>query len=339
MTTADRIRGCLLGGAIGDALGAGIEFASLAQIRASYGPQGVDGFVPAYGQPNAITDDTQMTLFTVTALLENPETELASRLWRNYQAWARHQSRASRAQHHAAYNDLETHPAMTAVRAPGNACLSGLASRRPGTRATPANPNSKGCGAVMRAAPFGLAAASPEHAWQDAITGSVLTHGHPSGYLPAAALAWIVRTLLDGAALPEAVHSAIDRATQAGPDAAETVTALRAAQILAAQPPFTPEKLQSLGGGWTGEQALAIAVYAATAHRHPNGRNDVHAALLGAVNHSGDSDSTGAICGNLLGAAHGQHALPVQWTHAVEARDLVLDLADRLTNSAQFFRA
>lgn len=60
----DRVRGCLLGGAVGDALGAGIEFASLAEIRSGYGPGGVRGLTPAYGVAAPLTDDTQLTLFT-----------------------------------------------------------------------------------------------------------------------------------------------------------------------------------------------------------------------------------------------------------------------------------
>ena len=69
ITVRDRYRGCLLGGAVGDALGAGIEFASLADIRRQYGPAGVTGYVPCYGRSGAITDDTQMTLFTAEGLI------------------------------------------------------------------------------------------------------------------------------------------------------------------------------------------------------------------------------------------------------------------------------
>jgi len=66
---AARIKACLLGGAIGDALGAPVEFDDLAKIRARFGPEGVTDFVPAYGREGAITDDTQMTLFTAEGVL------------------------------------------------------------------------------------------------------------------------------------------------------------------------------------------------------------------------------------------------------------------------------
>src|SRR4051812_17816409 len=65
-----RIRGCLLGGAIGDALGNPIEFQSLDAIRARYGPSGITGLVPdASGVAGLVTDDTQMTLFTTEGLI------------------------------------------------------------------------------------------------------------------------------------------------------------------------------------------------------------------------------------------------------------------------------
>ena len=117
ISTAARIRGCLLGGAIGDALGAGIEFASTAQIREKHGPAGVTGFVPAYGRPNAITDDTQLTLFTVAALLApgGPGT-LSQRLWRQYRAWARHQYGSAGTRQVPASTPLERCPSMVSRR-------------------------------------------------------------------------------------------------------------------------------------------------------------------------------------------------------------------------------
>jgi hypothetical protein len=60
---------CLLGGAVGDALGAPVEFLSLAQIRSHFGSAGIRDFAEAYGRVGAITDDTQMTLFTAEGLL------------------------------------------------------------------------------------------------------------------------------------------------------------------------------------------------------------------------------------------------------------------------------
>jgi hypothetical protein len=64
-----KITGCLVGGAVGDALGAPIEFMGLSQIRSKFGPSGLTDYAEAYGRKGAITDDTQMTLFTAEGVL------------------------------------------------------------------------------------------------------------------------------------------------------------------------------------------------------------------------------------------------------------------------------
>jgi hypothetical protein len=64
-----RFRGCLLGGAVGDALGAPIEFMTLAEIRSDFGPRGIEAYSPIPNGLGAITDDTQMSLFTAEGLI------------------------------------------------------------------------------------------------------------------------------------------------------------------------------------------------------------------------------------------------------------------------------
>jgi hypothetical protein len=98
--------------------------------------------------------------------------------------------------------------------------------------------------------------------------------------------------------------------------------------------PAAARQVEALGGGWVAEEALAIAVFCAA--RTPA---NPAAALLAAVNHSGDSDSTGAICGNLVGAALGERALPARWVAGLEGYHLVGQVADDLvreiTHSAE----
>ena len=79
---------------------------------------------------------------------------------------------------------------------------------------------------------------------------------------------------------------------------------------------------QSLGKGWVGNEALAIALLCAlTAEtRTPAGIAD---GLWHAVLHSGDSDSTGSITGNLLGAMVGVKGLPPRWLSQVELRPVI----------------
>jgi ADP-ribosylglycohydrolase len=309
-----RVRGCLLGGAVGDALGWPVEFLSLAEM---------DGLVgPGSASIGEITDDTQMTLFTAEGLIrasvrwDRGVCHPPSVVHRAYLRWLDTQTLP--APPPAPDGWLAAQAWLYARRAPGNACLSGLSAGGMGTPSAPANPSSKGCGAVMRSAPFGLVPrTSAREAFDLAVECAVQTHGHPSGYLAAGAFAAIVRGLLDGVTLDRAVVGALDLL----PGDDEVTAALRAA--LAAVPLGGPSDVEHLGAGWVAEEALAIGV--ACALTHPG---DLRAALLLAVTHSGDSDSTGSICGNLVGALGGEEAVPPDWAASVEGRDTILALAD-----------
>jgi ADP-ribosylglycohydrolase len=350
ITLRDRIRGCLLGGAVGDALGAGVEFSSLAEIRSRHGATGVTGYVPAYGDRfGTITDDTQMTAFTVEGLLraavrsDRGVVNFPLAIWFAYQRWLVTQGETPVLDPAPPDGVLSgwllEEPDLQGRRAPGATCLTGLL--RPGmdTPLPPSCATSKGCGTVMRSAPFGLFAkpwVRAEHAAGLAAECSYLTHGHPTAAHASAALAWTVRELADGRPLREAVAAAQAYLDGAGPDAAETAAALRAATVpgLGSGPdpgfgPPQPEEVEALGGGWIAEEALAIAVRCAMA-AEDGAPGSVRAALLAAVNHGGDSDSTGSLCGQLLGAAFGDQALPPEWVVEVEGRGVLLQLADDL---------
>ncbi|MCQ8834526.1 ADP-ribosylglycohydrolase family protein [Streptomyces malaysiensis] len=361
-----RIRGCLLGGAIGDALGNPIEFLSLGAIRETHGGEGVTTLVPdGSGVAGLVTDDTQMTLFTAEGLIRAHARSSSEGVEGSETAAVRHAYlRWLDTQNHPApppaqgTGDLDlvrtgwlrTQPWLYARRAPGNACLSGLteehvpAPRDPldGTPG-PVNPGSKGCGTVMRSAPFGLTGLDPRDCFELAARCAQITHGHPTGYYAAGALAAMVACLLDGESLEGATLRALELLARY-PRHEETTAALRKAVDLAAEGDPTPEKAEWLGGGWVAEEALAIAVYSALAHTPaqrvhycPGGeisyepappRTPVQAALLLSVNHSGDSDSTGSICGNLLGAHHGDLRLPPSWLARIEGRGTIAELAD-----------
>ena len=321
-----RVRGCLIGGAVGDALGAPVEFLSMDRIRAEYGPDGLTDIVTGAAGVAPITDDTQMTLFTAEGLIrasvrsDRGVVHPPSMVHRAHLRWLDTQRLPAPPPGVSGW--LAAQPWLYARRAPGNACLSGLSSPGMGTLDQPKNPGSKGCGTVMRSAPFGLYPQpwlTPEKVFDLAAECATQTHGHPTGYLAAGAFAAIVRTLVDGAGLADAVAVALDL-LPARPGHEETTAALRAA--LAAEP-GSPREIERLGGAWIAEEALAIGVYCALSHP-----DDARRALLLSVNHSGDSDSTGSICGNLLGAWHGETALPPDWVIAVEGRGTILELAD-----------
>lgn len=331
----DRVRGSLLGGAVGDALGAAVEFLSLAEIRSRFGPAGVQDYAPAYGRRGAITDDTQMTLFTAEGLM---------RAW--VRAGLRGVCSVPGVIHHAYLRWLLTQEArptkpdvqigtdgwlfaisaLHSRRAPGNTCLSALRVADHWLDPAVARNNSKGCGGVMRVAPIGLFA--PEIGDDDRVFGmaadaAALTHGHPSGFLSAGHLAVTIAVLLRGEPLPAALDAA-DAQLCRREHHAETADALAAARALAAHGVPSPEQLETLGGGWVAEEALAIAVCCALA---ASGFAD---GVLLAANHSGDSDSTAAIAGNLLGAQLGAASIPLPWLDELELRREIERLAHDL---------
>ncbi|GAB3418447.1 ADP-ribosylglycohydrolase family protein [Flindersiella endophytica] len=331
-TFRSRVRGCLLGGAIGDALGAPIEFVQIEQIREDYGEAGLTDLAPIGGRRGLVTDDTQMTLFTVEGIIraavrwDRGVCHPPAVVHRAYLRWLTTQERQTPPDDVSGW--LGRQQWLYDVRAPGNACLSGLRSGRMGTLQEPVNAYSKGCGTVMRSAPFGLIPTpwyKIKNAFDFAVECAVLTHGHPTGYLSAGAFAAIVRQLIDGVPLPAAIDGALVLlAEYEGHE--ETTAALRkAVELAGSEHTPSPEAVHQLGGAWIAEEALAIGVYCALVYPDPP---QMRQALLLAVNHSGDSDSTGSVCGNLLGAWHGETALPADWVAEVEGRGTILELAD-----------
>ena len=319
------ITGCLLGGAVGDALGAPVEFDSLQAILARFGPNGIGDFAPAYGRVGAITDDTQMTLFTAEGLVraqvrqgEQRDCHVPSVVHHAYLRWLRTQGEASSHPLFAEEPDgwLIGVEQLHSRRAPGNSCLSALCGDRMGTIDEPVN-NSKGCGGVMRIAPVGLVAADP---FQLGCEVAAITHGHPTGYLAAGFLACVIHGLAQGHDLREA----IDKATvelKRWPRHEECLVAVEAAVSLAASAKGTAEEVETLGQGWVAEEALSISLFCALV-----AQDFAHGVLL-AVNHGGDSDSTGAITGSILGTALGSTAIPARWLDRLELRDVTEGVA------------
>jgi ADP-ribosyl-[dinitrogen reductase] hydrolase len=172
-----RIRGCLLAGAVGDALGAPVEFISLAEIRARFGAQGVTGYLPAYGRDGgAITDDTQMTLFTaegvIRATVRYAHRGIAhgpSVLQRAYVRWLATQGEAP-VPPDGQDGWLVHVEGLHHRRAPGNTCLAALRG-----------------GLTRLHDPFGLGTLV-----------AAVTHGHPSGHLTAGFLARTLAGLVAG---------------------------------------------------------------------------------------------------------------------------------------------
>lgn len=334
--TLERFEGCLLGGALGDALGYPVEFRSGSEILLEYGRKAPADLIAKEGALALISDDTQMTLFTAEGMVRAwirgttrgvcaPQAVVA----RAYLRWLATQT-GERLQDTDAVGLIED-GRLHAQRAPGNTCLSALATFQRTQQvpdvSTPPN-DSKGCGAVMRVAPIGLCYADRRAAFEMARDCGVITHGHPSGYWSAAYFAALVHDVARGVDIATAMeHADTLLADKVGNE--EMVAILKRTRALAARGVPDRASIESLGGGWVGEEALAIALLCVLTCEWEESRA-IEEALWRATAHSGDSDSTAAIAGNLIGAMVGLEGLPARWLARLELRDVIETLADHL---------
>lgn len=335
----DRVVGCLLGGALGDALGYPVEFTrSWHAIVATHGRGAPERLAYAHAAPALISDDTQMTLFVAEGFIRavqrmsnrgicSPPSVILRALVRWY---ATQIGDRSILDHMSRGGLLLEEPRLYARRAPGNTNLNALASWARNERVLPND--SKGCGAVMRSAPIGLGASSIEIAWEIALESGASTHGHPSGHLSAAYFAAVVQRVAHGDALHAAMEQADTLLAQAQHHE-ETSQAIAAAREVARAGAPSPDALESLGEGWVGEEALAMALACALSVEGES-PEATSAALWRSVLHRADSDSTGSLTGNLLGAMHGRRCLPQRWLNELELRDLIERIGNDLFRAA-----
>jgi len=334
MELLECFKGCLIGGAVGDALGAPIEFMAFDQIRALFGNDGLTDYAQAYGRIGSITDDTQMTLFTAEGLILSRvrqeyqgDAGVVSAVYHALLRWLYTQETNIQEHLIKAYGTcsiidgvLTGHKELFSLRAPGNSCLSALQSGKLGTMDNPVN-DSKGCGGVMRMAPVGLMYDDAEKAFRIGCDCAALTHGHPTGYLAAGAFASIVSMLISGKTLATAINDSIS-ILKSCTNHEETLCTIDAAIDLAGNTAPGPDIVSEIGAGWTAEEALGISLYCALV-----AGDDFKKGVLTAVNHSGDSDSTGAITGNILGALCGGNAIPDHWIQQLELKSLIEETA------------
>lgn len=201
-------------------------------------------------------------------------------------------------------------------RAPGHTCLSALGQGGAGTPERPIN-QSKGCGAVMRVAPIGWLTGLPAEARFDlAARAGALTHGHPDGWASAGLLATLIGALFAG----HGVSRALDQAKTVTAEAlrhhgarADLLGVVARAETRARRLRHAPtQAIGEIGRGWTGEEAVAVALYAVLSAR------DFTDALQRAANHDGDSDSTAALAGQIWGAWKGVDSLPMAWVRRLD---------------------
>lgn len=353
----DRIRGCLTAGAAGDALGYPVEFMSRKEILAHYGARGITHFELNREKKALISDDTQMTLFTANGMLMGitrgcmrgiggrPEDYVDGA----YIDWYYTQTGRKRLQTHGDfhYTWLRDIPELAHRRAPGMTCLN--ACKAILNHQTVTN-NSKGCGGIMRVAPMALLmAAHPYYSINEMDEAgakiAAATHLHPLGFLPAAMLTHLLYRLICtntdeiqyhiGDIALESINC-LDNiyAGEYIDEKRDLADLTRKAVELARNDKPDADNIALLGEGWTAEETWAIALYCAVRHI-----GSVADAIIAAVNHDGDSDSTGSVCGNIMGVIYGYEVIKHQrlfcpheteLEQTLELSDIILAIADDL---------
>jgi len=299
-------------------LGSRIEFWDLQKIRKEF-PDGIRDLHHHYGLRGPITDDTQMTLFTAEGIIRAEVGHALTGINRSTSLIHHALLRWYRTQNLTPLVETDdvgliTYDSRWGRRAPGVTIQSALGScSRFGEKA---KNDSKGCGTIMRVAPVALMLPR-ERVRPVAMETSALTHEHPTGQLAAAAWAETLADVAAGAALEDSATgiAGIYERMEGG---SETARAIRAA--LEAPRDGIAETVETLGKGWIAEEALSIALYACLA------ATSFEEALRIAVTHSGDSDSTGAIAGNMLGLIYPEAILRHPWAEAVEGSDIITRL-------------
>lgn len=373
MGNIDKYRGCLLGGAAGDALGYAIEFDREEAIAARYGSRGIRNYRLDKRGLAPFSDDTQMTLYTANSLLcslaalsaqasggaqassgaqasggtqasggaqasgDAPAlvspTALAAyapaQMAQFYVEWMYTQvSPYPLAEPKAWISNL---PELFASRAPGITCLNACEAMASGAKVVN---NSKGCGGIMRMAPAGLINTSPGFSGVElqrlGAQLAELTHRHELGWMPAGVFAHIVSLLArnESCSVREAATQALNTLPEAFPNAhylGQLQELLRYTLRLADSDIPDLEAIHALGEGWVAEEALAIGLLCSLRYE-----NDFEGAITSAVNHGGDSDSTGAIAGNIVGAHLGLAGIPQRYLEHLELRDTISKIADDL---------
>lgn len=355
----DSIRGCLMAGAAGDALGYEVEFMSRRAILSRYGERGITRFELDSNGKALISDDTQMTLFTANGMLMGltrgymrgiggrPEKYVVGA----YLDWYYTQTgEAGMCWKHTWLRDL---PEMAQLRAPGNTCLSACESLLRGEAVVN---NSKGCGGIMRVASMALLDAGYSSRGDNAYSLEELaeaggeiaecTHKHPLGFLPASLLTVLLYKVVPMTA--KHVQEAIDDIVAETLDCLDVIykdkyasdkhylrELTEKAVQLAHSDISDADAILQLGEGWVAEETWAIALYCVIRHI-----DSVEDAIIASVNHDGDSDSTGSVCGNIMGAIYGYEYIKnrnifcpngQELEDTLELSEIILALADDLS--------
>ncbi len=333
----NRLRGCLLGMAVGDAMGAAVEKKTYEEICETYGPAGLLGYDTVNGLAE-ITSYTQVAAFALNGLLLGISrgqshdamayVTMALKEWASVQHLPRDPYRRN--------CWLRGIPAFRRRKCMDPRTLDALTRDVLGTPKRPAN-QAEGPGSLTVAAAMGMYF-HPERTQFPKIgllgaQAVALTHGEPSAFLSGSVLAYVIAAILHDPEGELESHFRLAAQTVADQFGGEFPQALRLQKLLlevmekAKDPTRQPVQMMEAIGCATCDRVLAGAMYAVLA-----GRGDFDTSAIIAVNHSGKSAAVGAVAGAILGAKMGQEALPEFYLECLESVQALNELATDLWN-------
>lgn len=328
----NRFRGCLLGMAVGDAMGAAVEKKTYEEICQTYGPAGLLGYDTVNGLAE-ITSYTQVAAYGVNGLLlavsrgQSQEAMrylvMALKEW----AWVQHLPRDP--QKRSCW--ISGVPAFRRRKCMDPRTLDALTRDVLGTPKKPSN-QAEGPGSITAAVAMGLYF-HPERMQfhQLGVLGAqavALTHGEPMAFLSGSVLAYVIAAVLHDPEEEMESHFRLAAQTVAEQFGKEFPQALRLRKLLldtiekAKDPTVQSLRVMEALGCNTCAQVLAGAMYAVLA-----GRGDFDTSAIIAVNHSGKSAAVGAVTGAILGAKMGEESLPEFYLECLESAQALPELA------------
>jgi ADP-ribosylglycohydrolase len=302
----DRAAGCLFGQVAGDSLGSLVEFRSPQDIAQQY--------------PNGVGDLADGGTWNTIAGQPTDDSELAFDLARTLVTQASWSAEAVAAAYAGWYASRPFDIGGTTRQALSAAAVA--RENKAGAARAAANRESQANGALMRCAPIGIWARDAAEAAEAAREDSALTHPHPVCQAASAAFVAAIATVVSGgnrAMMLAAAEAAIPEA-----DVAPLQAALASARRGEGPKDFTRQQ------GW-------VLIAFQNAFRHLAADTPLEDAIIETVGAGGDTDTNGAICGALLGAAQGRAAVPARWKVAILACRPLIETGARRSRPAKYW--
>ena len=332
-------RGCLLGLAVGDAMGYTVDSHTLAEIREDYGINGLQGYDPVNGYAD-VTSYTQIAAFTCNGLLlgltrgqmTGEMAPFVKYIGLSIREWAASQRPWGRPEQTFCW--LLQQPELCRRHCMDTRMLDTLGRKVLGNPDNPKNSCQDPC-SITAAVGVGLFA-HPDRMEKGEVgqlgaEAVALTHGGPAAFLSGALTAKLISRILfaPGAELKTNVTEALEAfreqfaAQYSQTD--ELCALVRQAIAWADSAALTPVEVMEKLRCETAPQVLAGAVYACLVSG-----GDFDSAMFAAVNHSGRSAAVAALAGAMLGAKYGEEILPEFYLDCLEPAELLRELADDL---------